>query len=60
MEALHWEALARILREQGVAADVAKLRALPHDVELSDRLLVLSYAESAEDRGGEGPGSGSG
>lgn len=37
-EALHWEALVRILRAQDVVADAAKLSALPHDVELSDRL----------------------
>jgi hypothetical protein len=34
----HWNALAENLRAQGVVADAAELRQLPHDVELSDRL----------------------
>jgi hypothetical protein len=38
MEAGHWETLARVLREEGIAAEAAELRALPHDVELSDRV----------------------
>jgi hypothetical protein len=38
MEARHWEALAQILREQGVEVEAAELRGLPHDVELSDRV----------------------
>jgi hypothetical protein len=38
MEASHWEALATILREQGVDVDAAELKELPHDVEISARL----------------------
>jgi hypothetical protein len=48
MEVLHWEALVRALRERGVVADVAKLRGLPHAVEVSDRVLALADAESPE------------
>ena len=40
MEAVHWEPLVQILREHGVVTDAAKLAALPHDVELSDRVLA--------------------
>jgi hypothetical protein len=40
MEADHWYALARVLHHQGVTVDAAELRALPHDVELSGRLLA--------------------
>jgi hypothetical protein len=50
MEDLHWEALVQALREHGVVADAAKLRALPHTVELSDRVLALADAQSAEER----------
>lgn len=39
-ETVHWEALADTLRQAGVEADAADLRALPHDVELSDRVLA--------------------
>jgi hypothetical protein len=38
-EAAHWDALARALQQQGVAVEGAELKALPHDVELSDRVL---------------------
>jgi hypothetical protein len=38
MESGHWDTLARILREQGIEAEPAELKALPHDVELSDRV----------------------
>ncbi|HEX7299234.1 MAG TPA: hypothetical protein VF257_09505 [Solirubrobacteraceae bacterium] len=38
MHAAHWKNIARILREQGVAADAAELASLPHDVVLSGRL----------------------
>jgi hypothetical protein len=34
----HWDALAGILRAQGVDVEAAALRQLPHDVELSTRL----------------------
>jgi hypothetical protein len=40
MEADHWNFLTRILREQGVEVEPAELKALPHDVELSDRVLA--------------------
>jgi hypothetical protein len=40
MAASHWETLARKLREQGVEVESAGLRGLPHDVELSDRVLA--------------------
>jgi ADP-ribose pyrophosphatase YjhB (NUDIX family) len=49
MEVLHWEALVRALREHGVVTDLAKLRELPHAVEVSDRVLALADAESAEE-----------
>jgi hypothetical protein len=39
-EAGHWDFLARKLHEERVAIDGAELRALPHDVELSDRVLA--------------------
>ena len=39
MQANHWESLARGLQQQGVEVDAAELRGLPHDVELSDRVL---------------------
>lgn len=39
VEACHWEALADTLRHAGIDVDAADLRALPHDVELSDRIL---------------------
>lgn len=34
----HWEHLAAVLRRQGVAAEGRELAALPHDVELGERL----------------------
>jgi hypothetical protein len=40
MDAGHWAHLARILRRQGVEAEPAELQALPHDVELSARVLA--------------------
>ena len=40
MEAGHWEYLARKLREHGIEVAGAELKALPHDVELSDRVLA--------------------
>jgi hypothetical protein len=40
MEAGHWEYLARILRQHGIEVAAAELQALPHDVELSDRVLA--------------------
>ncbi len=39
MAATHWAALAGILRQNGVLIDPGALSALPHDVELSARLL---------------------
>ena len=40
MEASHWDSLARVLRRDGVEVDAAQLKGLPHDVELSDRILA--------------------
>jgi hypothetical protein len=40
MAAGHWDYLARILQQKGIVAQAAELRALPHDVELSDRVLA--------------------
>lgn len=40
MEAGHWAWLARVLQREGVEVDAAELRELPHDVELSDRVLA--------------------
>src|SRR5262245_64664323 len=37
-DAAHWDHLARVLGEQGLTADAADLKALPHDVVLSERL----------------------
>jgi hypothetical protein len=38
MERDHWSRLAEQLRAGGVVVDAAELRAVPHDVELSERL----------------------
>jgi hypothetical protein len=40
MEESHWEGLARTLRARGVEVEPGELKALPHDVELSDRVLA--------------------
>jgi hypothetical protein len=40
MDASHWDSLARVLRRQGVEVQAAELRELPHDVELSGRVLA--------------------
>jgi hypothetical protein len=40
MDAGHWETLAGVLQREGTAVDHAGLAALPHDVELSHRLLA--------------------
>jgi hypothetical protein len=40
MEAGHWDTLWRILRQHGVEVAAAELKALPHDVLLSDRVLA--------------------
>jgi hypothetical protein len=40
MEAGHWDTLASILRRHGVEVADAELKALRHDVELSDRVLA--------------------
>jgi hypothetical protein len=40
MEASHWDSLARVLQREGIEVEAAELRALPHDVELSDRVLA--------------------
>jgi hypothetical protein len=47
MEAGHWDALAGVLRQQGVEVGAAELSRLPHHVELSERLLArLAHAHS--------------
>jgi hypothetical protein len=38
--AAHWGALVDDLRRQGVEVEAAELQSLPHDVELSDRVLA--------------------
>ena len=40
MEADHWSSLTGILLQHGVEVGAAELRALPHDVELSGRVLA--------------------
>ena len=40
METDHWNALAETLRAHGVVVEGSRLRQLPHDVVLSDRLLA--------------------
>lgn len=40
MAADHWASLQQIARRQGVAVDAAELREVPHDVELSQRVLA--------------------
>jgi len=40
MEATHWERLAGVLQQEGIEIRAADLRALPHDVELGDRVLA--------------------
>ena len=47
MEAGHWDTLARSLRQHGIEVAAAELKALRHDVELSDRVL----ARLGRDRG---------
>jgi hypothetical protein len=54
MEVAHLEALARTLGPHGVAATAATLRGLPHDVELSDRLLGLTDPVSRREHGERG------
>ena len=48
MDAGHWETLAGRLRDQGVESEPGELSALPHDVELGDRLS----AQIARNRAG--------
>jgi len=53
MEADHWAYLAGILRQQGVAADPDELKGLPHDVVLSEQVLMLLGRDpEASDRPG--------
>jgi hypothetical protein len=40
MEASHWDSLARVLQQEGIDVRAAELKALPHDVDLSDRVLA--------------------
>jgi hypothetical protein len=48
MAAAHWEALSGVLRALGVEAEAAGLRALPHDVELGERVLARIAGASRE------------
>ncbi len=50
MERAHWAHLASVLAEQGIVMEAGALSRLPHDVELSERLL---------ERLGRGRGGGS-
>jgi hypothetical protein len=36
----HWATLARVLQQEGIAIEGPELMALPHDVELSERVLA--------------------
>jgi len=40
VEANHWDSLARVLQQEGIEVQAADLRAVPHDVKLSDRVLA--------------------
>lgn len=40
METDHWEDLAETLHRQGARVEAEELRLLPHEVELSPRLLA--------------------
>lgn len=40
VKASHWEALTQTLRKHWVQVGAVELSALPHDVELSDRVLA--------------------
>lgn len=40
MDAYHWDHLSRILRQHGVEVAATELKGLPHDVELSHRVLA--------------------
>lgn len=40
MQAGHWAALASVLHQRGVEVEAADLARLPHEVELSERLLA--------------------
>jgi len=50
METNHWNALAEILRAQGVVVEAGELRQLPHEVELSDRLRARLGRAGGPDR----------
>jgi hypothetical protein len=39
-EAAHWSHLQQIAQRQGIVADAAELKQLPHDVVLSQRVLA--------------------
>lgn len=49
MEAGHWAGIAELLEEQGVHADAAELRRLPHGVVLSERLRARLGHERRND-----------
>ena len=48
MDAEHWDSLARVLQQQGVAVDGDALKVLSHDVELSERVLARVERGSAD------------
>ena len=48
MEAGHWDQMARILRDNGIEVSGNELKALPHDVELSDRVMARIGRSSQE------------
>ena len=52
MEAGHWQTLARVVQQEGVDVEPAELQALPHDVELSDRLLARLDISHRDAEGG--------
>lgn len=46
MEASHWNALATVLRRQGINVEGPALRELPHDVVLGKQLLARLRASA--------------
>jgi hypothetical protein len=48
VEADHWDALARVLQRQGIEVEAPELKVLPHDVELSDRVLARVGRDGAD------------
>ncbi|MFN8203739.1 MAG: hypothetical protein U0S48_14310 [Solirubrobacteraceae bacterium] len=48
MEAGYWDRMVRILRDNGIEVSRDELKALPHDVELSDRVMARIGRSSQE------------